>query len=161
MFFSVVISNKVRQNSWLTGREVIYTFHVSRMIQFKKSDAESSDVPLRRLIQCLREISKRADLQISETSLERLIIDNSSVMSHRSLRFSQGRLSVASETVILGLQIKAFFGYLFIYLQVFTFSAKLNWYRKLLRAWFKLEIYLQYLRKWVTFLDQMGCLHFS
>ena len=96
------------------------------MIQFKKSDAESSDAPLRRLIQCLREISKRAGLQISETSLERLIIDNSSVMSQRSLRFSQGRLSVASETLILGLQIKAFFGYLFIYLQVFTFSAKLN-----------------------------------
>ena len=50
----------------------------------------------------------------------------SSETSLRSLRFTQGRLWVASETVILGLQTKAFFVYLFIYLPVFIFFAKLN-----------------------------------
>ena len=74
----------------------------------------------------LRDISKRADLQISETPPGRLIKEVSSETSLRSLRFSQRRLSVASETVILGLQTKAFFGYLFIYLQVFIIFAKLN-----------------------------------
>ena len=44
------------------------------------------------LIQYLRDISNRADLQISETYLERLIKDIFSEMSLRSLRFSQKRL---------------------------------------------------------------------
>ena len=55
-----------------------------------------SDASLRRLIQRLRDISKRADLQISDTSPWRLIKDVSSEMSLRSLRFSQRRLRVAS-----------------------------------------------------------------
>ena len=79
---------------------------------------------LRRLIQRLRDISKRDDLQISETPLKRLIKDVSSKTSLRSLRFSQRGLWVASETEILGLQTKAFFGYLIIYLRVFSYLAK-------------------------------------
>ena len=68
-----------------------------------------SDVSLRRLIQRLRDISKRVNLQISETSPGRLIRDFSSETSLRSLRFSQRRLRVASETVILGLETKGSF----------------------------------------------------
>ena len=68
-----------------------------------------SDASLRRLIQRLRDISKGADLQISETSTGRLIKDVCSDSSLRSLRFSQRRLSVPSETVIIGLQTKAYF----------------------------------------------------
>ena len=51
-----------------------------------------SDTSLRRLMQRLRDISKRADLQISETSAVRCIKDVSSETSRRSLRSSQGRL---------------------------------------------------------------------
>ena len=51
-----------------------------------------SDASLRRLIQRLRDVSKRADLQISETSRWRLIRDVCSETSLRSLRFSQRRL---------------------------------------------------------------------
>ena len=78
-----------------------------------------SNASLRRLMQRLRDISKRADLQISETSAKRLIKDVSSETSLKSLRFSQRRLLVTSETVNLGLQTKALFiqgmtAYLFI-----------------------------------------------
>ena len=45
----------------------------------------------------LKDVSKRADLQISETSCWRLVKDVSSETSLRSLRFSQGRLWVPSE----------------------------------------------------------------
>ena len=51
-----------------------------------------SDASLRRLIQRLRDISKRADLQISEMSTVRCIKDASSETSLRSLRSSQRRL---------------------------------------------------------------------
>ena len=119
-----------------------------------------SDASLRCLIHSPRDNSKRADLQISETSPGRLIEDVSSETSPILFRFSQRPIWVASETVILGVQTNAFFGNLFIYLRVFLFFAKLNWYRKLLRAWFKLEIYLQYLYKRITFSDQIGRLHF-
>ena len=51
-----------------------------------------SDASLRRLIQRLRDVSKRADLQISEMSRWRWIRDISSETSLRSLRFSQRRL---------------------------------------------------------------------
>ena len=51
-----------------------------------------SDASLRRLIQRLRDISKSADLQISEMSPRRLIKDVSSETSLRYLRFSQRRL---------------------------------------------------------------------
>ena len=68
-----------------------------------------SDVSLRRLIQRLRDIAKRADWQISETSPGRLIRDVLSERSLRSLRFSQRRLWAASETVTLGLETKGSF----------------------------------------------------
>ena len=68
-----------------------------------------SGASLRRLIERFRDISKRADLQISETSSWRLIRDAFSETSLRSLRFSQRRLSVQSETVILGFQTKPLF----------------------------------------------------
>ena len=50
--------------------------------------------------------------------------------------------------------------YLFIYLRVFIFFSKLNYCRKLFRAWFQLEIYAGYLYKRKTFLSQMDCLSF-
>ena len=81
---------------------------------------------LRHFIQRLRDISKRVDLQISETSRARLIKDVSSETSLRSLRISQRNLWVASQTVILGLQTKGFCGYLFIYRRVFEYFAKLT-----------------------------------
>ena len=81
---------------------------------------------LRHFIQRLRDISKRVDLQISETSRARLIKDVSSETSLRSLRISQRNLWVASQTVILGFQTKGFFGYLFIYRRVFEYFAKLT-----------------------------------
>ena len=68
----------------------------------------------------LRDISKKAYLQISNTSPGRLIKEVSSETSLRSLMFSQSRLWVASETAILGLQIETFFGYLFIYYESFA-----------------------------------------
>ena len=77
-----------------------------------------SDASLRRLMQRLRDISKRADLQISEMSPVRCIKDVSPKTSLRSLRSSQRRLCVASETVIDYFQTGAFFGYLLIYLRV-------------------------------------------
>ena len=79
-----------------------------------------SDASLRRLMQRLRDISKRADLKISETSPVRCIKDVSAETSLRSLRSSQRRLRVASETVIGYFQTGAFFGYLLIYLRVFN-----------------------------------------
>ena len=90
-----------------------------------------SDASLRRLMQRLRDISKRADLQISERSAKSLIKDVSLEMSLKSLRFSQRRLLVTSETVNLGLQTKVLFiqgmtAYLFISLWVVIFFAKLN-----------------------------------
>ena len=51
-----------------------------------------SDISLRRFIQRLRDISKRADLQISETSHGRLIKD----VSWRSLRFLRRVLATCS-----------------------------------------------------------------
>ena len=47
------------------------------------------DAFLRRIMQCLREISKRTDLQISETAPGRLVKGVSSETSLTSLRFSQ------------------------------------------------------------------------
>ena len=76
-------------------------------------------------IQCLKDISKRADLQICETSLWRLIKDTSWAMYLRFPRLFQRRLWVASEAVILGLESKIFFGYLFIYLQAIKYFTKL------------------------------------
>ena len=51
--------------------------------------------------------------------------DVSSETFLRSLRFSQRRLWVASETAILGFQTNGFFGYLIIYLWVIKYFAKL------------------------------------
>ena len=51
-----------------------------------------SDASLRCLIQRLRDVSKRPDLQIPETSPGRFIKDVSSETSLRSLRLSQRRL---------------------------------------------------------------------
>ena len=59
-------------------------------------------------MQRLRDISKRADLKISETSPVRSIKDASSETSLRSLRSSQRRLRVVSETVILCFQTEAY-----------------------------------------------------
>ena len=83
-----------------------------------------SDASQRRLKQRLRDISRRADFEISETSPGRLIRDVSSETSLRSLRLSQR--PVASQTVILCLQTKSFFGYLFIYLRVLKNFIKLR-----------------------------------
>ena len=82
-----------------------------------------SDASMRRLMQHLRDISKRVDLQISETSLVRCIKGVSSEMSLRSLRSSQRRLWVASESVIPYFQTEVFFGYFLIYLRVFKYFA--------------------------------------
>ena len=84
-----------------------------------------SDTSQRRLIHRLRDMSKRSDLQISETSPERLIRDVSLETSLRSLRFSQRRLWVASETVIFGLKTKESSGYLLINLWVFKYFDQL------------------------------------
>ena len=51
-----------------------------------------SDASLRRLTQCLRDVSDRADLQISETSLMRSIKGVSSEMSVRCLASSRRHL---------------------------------------------------------------------
>ena len=77
-------------------------------------------------IQCFRDISKRANMQVSETSPGKLIKDVSSERSLRYLRFSQRPLWFASETTSLGLQIKGFFGCLFIYLRVFKYFCQTN-----------------------------------
>ena len=81
---------------------------------------------LRRLIKRLRHISWREN----HKSLTRLPGEGLRTSPQkpllRSLRFSQRRLWVASDTVILGLQTKGFFSYLFIYLQVFIYFAKLK-----------------------------------
>ena len=84
-----------------------------------------SDASLRHLVQCLRDISKRADLQILETSPARCIKDVSLETSLRSLRPSQRRLWVTSETVIRHFQTEAFFGYVLIYLRVFKYFENL------------------------------------
>ena len=47
-------------------------------------------------------------------------------MSLRSLRLSHRVFKCKQKTVILGLQTKAFFGYLFFCLRVFKYFAKLN-----------------------------------
>ena len=65
-----------------------------------------SDAFLRRLIQRLRDISKRADFQTPKMPRGRRIKDVSSETSKRSLRFSQRCLWVASETAVLSLQAK-------------------------------------------------------
>ena len=57
-----------------------------------RRDASSRCIFETSLIHYLRDISNRADLQISETYPERLIKDIFSEMSLRSLRFSQKRL---------------------------------------------------------------------
>ena len=74
-------------------------------------------------MQRLRDISKKADLQISETSPVRCIKETSSEMSLTSLRSSQRRFCGESETVIFNKT----FGYLLIYLHVFKYFAKLIW----------------------------------
>ena len=111
-----------------------------------------SDTSLRRVIQRFRDISKRVDLKISETSARRLIKD---VSSEATMIFSETSLSCIwdcssgpSNYGIVHLR----HGYLFIYLRVFIFFSKLNEYRKLFRACFKQEIYLGYLYKRKTFL---------
>ena len=76
-------------------------------------------------MQRLRDISKTADLQISERSPMRYIKDVSSETSLRSLKSSQRRLWVASETVIRYFQREAFFGYLLINLRVLKYFADL------------------------------------
>ena len=73
-----------------------------------------SDPSLRCLMQCLRDISKTAYLQISETSSLRFSKGVSSHTSMRSLRSSQSHLWVAFETRILWIQTATFFGNLFI-----------------------------------------------
>ena len=80
---------------------------------------------LRGLMQRLRDISKRADLQISETSPVRCIKDVSSEMSLRSLRSSERRLRVEFESFIRYFQTEAFFGYLLICLRVLKYFANL------------------------------------
>ena len=77
-----------------------------------------SDASLRRLMQSLRDMSKRTDLQISEMYPVRCIKGVSSETSLRSLRSSQRRLGVASESVIRFFQTEPFFGYLLIYLPI-------------------------------------------
>ena len=84
-----------------------------------------SDASLRHLMQCLRDISKRADWQTLETSPVRCIKDVSSETSLRSRRSSQRRLWVTFQTVIRYLQPEAFFGYILIYLHVFKYFANL------------------------------------
>ena len=95
-------------------------------------------------MQCLIDISNWSDLQIFETSSVRLINDSSSQMSLRSFRFSQRRLWVTSETVILDFYTEACFGYMLIYLRAFKEFAKLVIWNK---------------RK--TFLNQLVHLRFS
>ena len=85
-----------------------------------------SDASLRCLMQRLRDISKGAHLKISETSPGRLIKYTSSEMYLGSLRLSHRVFECKQMTVILGLQTKAFFGYLFLCLRVFKYFAKLN-----------------------------------
>ena len=84
-----------------------------------------SDTSLRGLMQHLRYISKRDDLQFSETAMVRLIKDAFSETSPRSFRSSQRRPWVASEIAILCFQTEACFGHLFIYLHIFKHFAKL------------------------------------
>ena len=67
-------------------------FYISPLQSLPSWHGCISDAYLRRFTQCLRDNSKRADLQISETSPRRLIKGVSSEMSLRSLRFTQGRL---------------------------------------------------------------------
>ena len=100
-------------------------FPFCRSMIFPSRHGCISDASLRRLMQRLRDISKRADLQISETSPVRCIKDVSSETSLRSLRSSQRRLWVASETAISFFQTEAFFSYLLIYLRVFKYFANL------------------------------------
>ena len=144
-FIQIITMNQFTTESHLAEYQILIVAQIYIVTSNPSQHGCILNVSLRRLIQHLRDISKKADLQISETSSGRLIKDVSSETSQRSLRFSQIRLWVASETVILGLHTKVFFGYMFIYLGVFISFAKLNWYEKLLRAWLKLEIYLRYL----------------
>ena len=68
-----------------------------------------SDASLRRFIQRLRHISKRADLGMSEASPRRVTKDVSLETALISLKFSQRLLRVASKTFILGIQTKILF----------------------------------------------------
>ena len=96
------MSNWYSVDSWVRGTLDIWMFHPSR-------HGCISDAFLRRLMQRIRDISKRADLQISETSPMRCIKDVFSETSLRSLRSSQRHLWVASESVIRYFQTEAFF----------------------------------------------------
>ena len=152
-FIQIITMNQFTTDSHLAEYRILIVAQIYIVTSNPSQHGCILNVSLRRLTQRLRDISKKADLQISETSSGKLIKDVSSETSQRSLRFSWIRLWVASETVILGLHSVAFFGYLFIYLRILISFAKLNWYGKLLRAWLKLEIYLRYLYKRITLLD--------
>ena len=76
--------------------DIFYVVDLRNIFEASSGHGCISDASLRRLIHRLRDISKRADLQISERSPWRLIKDVSSETSLRSLRFSQRRLWVAS-----------------------------------------------------------------
>ena len=101
-----ILALKISKRCWISR-------NLTKFFDFKPYNPSGngyiSDASPRRLIQRLRDISNRADLQISETSPWRLIKDVSSETSLRSLRFSQRRLWVASARLILGLQTKALF----------------------------------------------------
>ena len=112
-------ASRTKHGSWNIERRMAYGYSQGKHTLYKSQVLTKSkyrgiysrhrcisDASLRRLIQRLRDILKRVDLQISEKSPGRLIKDFS---SETSLRSSQRRLWVASETVILGLQTKRFF----------------------------------------------------
>ena len=114
--------------NWLSVSEIFNQYLCSNAFNFLKESSRHgciSDASLRHLMQRLRDISKRVDLQISETSPVRCIIDASSETSLRSLRSSQRCLWVSSEIVIRYFQTEAFFGYILIYLRVFKYFANL------------------------------------
>ena len=104
----IFINHKTRtENETYRRTSMRYGLFIFNGLSYHSGHGCISDASLRRLIQRLRDISKRADLQISETSPWRLIKDVSSETSLRSLRFSQRRLWVTSARLILGLQTKA------------------------------------------------------
>ena len=93
--------------------------------------------PKGRLIQGLRDITKRVDLQIYETSPGKLV-------------FSETYLSCIWDCNSWSLNHGIF------WLPAQSLNILLNYYKKLLIAWFKLENYLRYLNKRKTFVDQIG-----
>ena len=108
-------------------------------------------------------VSKKSQRRLICKSPRRLPGDWLKTSSWRILRYLSGFLRDVFELnlrLILGLQTKALFSFLFINLPISIFFAKLNWYRKLLRTWFKLGIYLRYFYKRINFSDQMGRLRF-